>query len=237
MLLTHCFAPSPPAVPAHTCLLLLLLLPLLLACLLLQRGVGAVMSADEFAQGTIIEIEEPLPGEDYDPWQSITVLWDDDWGHLNLRSKVRRVLCCAVLCCGCRCACPESMACITAGTTYRPCHKGATCLAETHNLRGLLPPTHPPTQSHGPTHPPTLCCCLSQRLLLAPPPPQVSPWDVDTDVEERLRQEEEARKAAAAAAAAEELARQEAAAEAARQKRRQNQRARLGECSNNTLLG
>jgi hypothetical protein len=46
------------------------------------------MSADEFAQGTIIEIEEPLPGEEYDPWQSITVLWDDDWGHLNLRSKV-----------------------------------------------------------------------------------------------------------------------------------------------------
>lgn len=59
---------------------------------------------------------------------------------------------------------------------------------------------------------------------------QVCPWDVDTDVEERLRQEEAARKAAAAAAAAEELARQEAAAEAARQKRRQNQRARLGEC-------
>lgn len=61
------------------------------------------------------------------------------------------------------------------------------------------------------------CCCC-----------QVSPWDVDTDYEERLRQEEEAKKAAAAAAAAEELARQEAAAEAARQKRRQNQRARLG---------
>jgi hypothetical protein len=60
--------------------------------------------------------------------------------------------------------------------------------------------------------------------------PQVSPWDVDTDVEERWRQEEEAKKAAAAAAAAEELARQEAAAEAARQKRRQNQRARFGEC-------
>lgn len=58
---------------------------------------------------------------------------------------------------------------------------------------------------------------------------QVSPWDVDTDVEERLREEEAARKAAAAAAAAAELARQEAAAEAARQKRRQNQRARFGE--------
>jgi hypothetical protein len=47
------------------------------------------MSADEFAQGTIIEIEERLPGEAYDPWQSITVLWDDDWSHLHLKSKVR----------------------------------------------------------------------------------------------------------------------------------------------------
>lgn len=69
-------------------------------------------------------------------------------------------------------------------------------------------------------------CCV---LVGLPFPFQVCPWDVDTDVEERLRQEEAAKKAAAAAAAAEELARQEAAAEAARQKRRQNQRARLGE--------
>lgn len=51
----------------------------------LQRGAA---SAADYAQGTIIEIEEPLPGEDHDPWQSITVLWDDDWSHLNLRSKV-----------------------------------------------------------------------------------------------------------------------------------------------------
>lgn len=69
--------------------------------------------------------------------------------------------------------------------------------------------------------------CIALPVCL----PQVSPWDVDTDVEERWRQEEEAKKAAAAAAAAEELARQEAAAEAARQKRRQNQRARFGECN------
>jgi hypothetical protein len=66
---------------------------------------------------------------------------------------------------------------------------------------------------------------------------QVSPWDVDTDVEERLRQEEAARRAAAAAAAAAELARQEAAAEAARQKRRQNQRARFGECGAGRCVG
>lgn len=96
--------------------------------------------------------------------------------------------------------------------------------------------THPPNHTDPPTHPRCAAACHNDCCLL-PPPPQVSPWDVDTDVEERLRQEEEARKAAAAAAAAEELARQEAAAEAARQKRRQNQRARLGECSNNTLLG
>jgi hypothetical protein len=56
---------------------------------MLQRGVLSAISADEFAQGTIIEIEERLPGEAYDPWQSITVLWDDDWSHLQLRSKVR----------------------------------------------------------------------------------------------------------------------------------------------------
>jgi hypothetical protein len=56
---------------------------------MLQRGILSAISADEFAQGTIIEIEERLPGEAYDPWQSITVLWDDDWSHLQLRSKVR----------------------------------------------------------------------------------------------------------------------------------------------------
>lgn len=55
----------------------------------LQRGALGGVSADDFAQGTIIEIEEALPGEEYDPWQSITVLWDDDWSHLKLRSKVR----------------------------------------------------------------------------------------------------------------------------------------------------
>lgn len=53
----------------------------------LQRGVTSIASG-EYAQGTIIEIEEPLPGEEYNPWQSITVLWDDEWSDLNLRSKV-----------------------------------------------------------------------------------------------------------------------------------------------------
>jgi hypothetical protein len=56
--------------------------------LLLQRVAPGAASAAEFAQGTIIEIEERLPGEDYDPWQAITVLWDDEWSHLNLKSKV-----------------------------------------------------------------------------------------------------------------------------------------------------
>jgi hypothetical protein len=60
-------------------------------------------------------------------------------------------------------------------------------------------------------------------------PRQVSPWDVDTDREEILRQEEEARREAAATAAAEELARQEALAEEARQRRRANQRT-FGAC-------
>jgi len=57
----------------------------LAGCWVVQRGAA---SGADYAQGTIIEIEESLPGEDHDPWQSITVLWDDDWSHLNLRSKV-----------------------------------------------------------------------------------------------------------------------------------------------------
>lgn len=61
---------------------------MLLRSLLLQRVAPGAASAAEFAQGTIIEIEERLPGEDYDPWQAITVLWDDEWSHLNLKSKV-----------------------------------------------------------------------------------------------------------------------------------------------------
>lgn len=62
--------PPPPPPPPHT-----------------QRGAVSISSSD-FAQGTIIEMEEALHGEEYDPWQSITVLWDDEWSHLQLRSKV-----------------------------------------------------------------------------------------------------------------------------------------------------
>jgi hypothetical protein len=135
--------------------------------------------------------------------------------------------CCDVPCFGRMRACPWGA--VNAGTSYRPC---ATC-RDSQSVRRTLadPPTHPLTRAAAACHTPLLPC------VLPPFPPQVSPWDVDTDVEERLRQEEEARKAAAAAAAAEELARQEAAAEAAREKRRQNQRARLGECGSKVDVG